>query len=153
MQTTTPRSWVKAGAAVILLLAFGVAPLLAHHSFAMYDTAETARKTLTGKLVRFVIGANHSQYIMEILKDDGSPVMDPKDKSKPLAWTIETTAASQLVRQNITVETFKIGTIFTITFSPLRDGRNGGAQQASGLIMCGMTMPKGGCTEATGKKY
>jgi len=57
-------------------------PLLAHHSFAMYDTANEARKTMTGKLVRFVIGANHSQYIMEILKDDGSAVMDPKDASK-----------------------------------------------------------------------
>jgi len=51
------------------------------------------------------------------------------------------------------VETFKIGTIFTITFSPLRDGRNGGAQQGPSVIMCGMKMPAGGCTEQTGKKY
>ena len=68
-------------------------------------------------------------------------------------WTIETTAAAQLVRQNITVETFKIGTIFSITFSPLRDGRNGGAQHGDSLIMCGMKLPEGGCNEKTGKKY
>jgi hypothetical protein len=118
----------------------------------MYDTSPGASKTLTGKLVRFVIGANHSQYIMEVLKNDGTAVMDAKT-GKPETWTIETTSAAQLVRQNITVETFKYGTIFTISFAPLRDGRNGGAQQASSLIVCGMTMPKGGCTEATGKQY
>jgi hypothetical protein len=126
---------------------------MAHHSFAMYDTAPEATKTMTGKLVRFVIGANHSQYIMDIVKPDGTPELD--SAGKPVSWTVETTSATQLVRQNITVETFKIGTIFTITFSPLRDGRRGGAQTPGGssLIMCGMKMPAGGCTEQTGKKF
>ena len=122
---TIRKTWVAAAVTSILFLGVAVVPAVAHHSFAMYDTA--VRKTLTGKLVRFVIGANHSQFIMEVLKDDGSAVID--DKGKPVAWTIETTSAAQLVRQNITVDTFKIGTIFNITFSPLRDGRNGGAQQ------------------------
>ena len=149
MKMQIRRTWVSAAVLSILLLGVAVVPALAHHSFAMYDTA--VRKTLSGKLVRFVIGANHSQFIMEVLKDDGSPAMD--DKGKAVTWTIETTSAAQLVRQNITVETFKIGTVFTITFSPLRDGRNGGAQQGAGLIMCGMKMPEGGCNEKTGKKY
>ena len=149
MKTQIRRTWVSAAVLSILFLGIAVVPALAHHSFAMYDTA--VRKTLTGKLVRFVIGANHSQFIMEVVKDDGTPLID--DKGKPVAWTIETTSAAQLVRQNITVETFKIGTIFNITFSPLRDGRNGGAQQGAGLIMCGMKMPEGGCNEKTGKKY
>lgn len=151
MQTHTPRSWIRTAGAVVLALVVAATPALAHHSFAMYDTAPTAMKTMSGKLVRFVIGANHSQYVMEIVKDDGSAVME---NGKPQTWTIETTSAAQLVRQNITVDTFKIGTIFTISFAPLRDGRHGGAQQQSGLVMCGMTMPKGGCSEATGgKKY
>jgi hypothetical protein len=115
----------------------------------MYDTS--IKKTMTGKLVRFVVGANHSQFIFETLNPDGSANLDAN--GKPIAWTVETTSAAQLVRQNITVETFKVGTVFTITFSPLRDGRNGGAQQGPSLIMCGMTMPAGGCTEQTGKKY
>jgi hypothetical protein len=153
MQTHITRSGLRTAAAAFLALVFAATPLLAHHSFAMYDTSPAAMKTMTGKLVRFIIGANHSSYAMEILNNDGTPVMDPKKPGMPLVWTIETTSAAQLVRQNITVETFKYGTIFTITFSPLRDGRNGGAQQQSGLIMCGMTMPKGGCNEQTGKKY
>lgn len=149
MKISSFKTWAAAGIATMLLLVIASVPALAHHSFAMYDTA--VQKTMTGKLVRFVIGANHSQFIMETLNPDGSPNLD--DKGKPVAWTIETTAAAQLVRQNITVETFKINTIFTITFSPLRDGRNGGAQQGVSLIMCGMKMPAGGCNEKTGKKY
>ena len=149
MKSTSFKTGVIAALASVLLLGIAAVPAVAHHSFAMYDTA--VRKTLTGKLIRFVIGANHSQFIMEVLNPDGSTSLD--EKGKPVAWTVETTAAAQLVRQDITVETFKIGTIFTITFSPLRDGRNGGAQQGVSLIMCGMKMPKGGCNEQTGKKY
>ena len=37
--------------------------------------------------------------------------------------------------------------------SPLRDGRNGGAQRGASLIMCGMKLPEGGCSEKTGKKF
>ena len=141
MKGKTFKAWIALAFASVLLLGIAAVPAAAHHSFAMYDTA--VRKTVTGKLIRFVIGANHSQFIMEVVNPDG----------KVDAWTIETTAAAQLVNQNITVETFKIGTIFTITFSPLRDGRRGGAQQGASLIMCGMKLPPGGCNEQTGKKY
>jgi Family of unknown function (DUF6152) len=147
MKNRTSRA-CAVGIASFLLLGIAI-PLAAHHSFAMYDTS--VEKTMTGKLVRFIIGANHSQYVMEVLNADGSAMKD--DNGKPLAWTIETTSAAQLERQNITVETFKIGTIFTLSFSPLRDGRNGGAQRSSSLVMCGMTMPAGGCNDKTGKKY
>lgn len=138
-----------AGIAAVIILGVAILPVAAHHSFAMYDTA--VEKTLTGKLERFIIGANHSQYVMRVVSPDGKEQVD--DKGKPVIWTIETTSAAQLSQLNITVETFKIGTIFTATFSPLRDGRNGGAQRGTAIIMCGMTMPAGGCTETTGKKY
>jgi hypothetical protein len=145
---TTRTAW--ATAALIALGAFIAAqPAVAHHSFAMYDTS--VEKTMTGKLVRFVLGGNHSQYVLEVINPDGSVAKDAK--GAPLLWNVETAAATQLARQGITVQSFKIGTIFTVSFSPLRDGRNGGAQRGSGLIMCGMTMPEGGCNEKTGKKY
>ena len=153
MKTAISKMWVTAAVMSILLIGIATAPALAHHSYAMYDTA--VRKTLTGKLVRFIIGANHSQFVMEVLNPDGSAVMD-KETGKPMVWQIETTSASQLDRQDINVHTFQYGTIFTITFSPLRNGKNGGAQQPTAgalLIMCGMKMPQGGCNENTGKKY
>lgn len=142
MRTATAR--MAAAAGVIVALAVG--PALAHHSFAMYDMS--VEKTLTGKLVRFVLGGNHSQYVFEVLNADGSPV---RENGKPVVWSVETSAASALARRGITVERFTPGTIFTVTFSPLRDGRNGGAQRSPGIIVCGNTMPAGGCTEKTGQ--
>ena len=148
MKTTIRRTLVATGAAIAL---FGIvtSPAMAHHSFAMYDTS--IEKTMTGKLMRFVVGANHSQYVFQVVDPDGSLALD--SKGNPLIWNVETGAAAQIARAGITVESFKIGTIFTVTFSPLRDGRNGGAQRGNSLINCGMKLPEGGCTEKTGKKF
>jgi len=148
MSTTASRVW-GAALATLLMIGIAAAPAGAHHSFAMYDMS--VEKTMTGKLVRFVLGGNHSQFVFQVVNPDGS--LAKNDKGEPLIWNVETAAASALARQGITVESFKPGTIFTVTFSPLRDGRNGGAQRAGALIMCGMTMPEGGCTEKTGKRY
>src|SRR5215831_2644354 len=126
-------------------------PLLAHHSFAMYDQAKTL--TMTGKLTRFVLGANHAQLLFERLGPDGKPMLDAN--GKPLTWGVETGSSKQLAGAGITVETFPYGTIFTVTLWPLRDGRNFGAMTLTGgtLIGCGMTFPEGGCNEKTGKVY
>jgi hypothetical protein len=148
MKITTRRTLVAAGIA-IALFGIAMAPAAAHHSFAMYDTS--VEKTMTGKLVRYVVGANHSQYVFHVISPDGAVALD--SKGEPLIWNVETAAASQLARRGITVETFKIGTIFTVTFSPLRDGRNGGAQRGPSIIMCGMKLPESGCSEKTGKTY
>ena len=137
------------GSAVVALLAVASVPAAAHHSFAMYDMS--VQKTMTGKLVRYVLGGNHSQLVFQVVNPDGGLAAD--GQGKPVTWSVETAAAVQLARRGITVESFKPGEIFTITFSPLRDGRNGGAQREGGLIMCGMTLPDGGCTEKTGKAY
>ena len=152
MKSSMCRTWVTAAVMSILLIGIATAPALAHHSFAMYDTA--VRKTLTGKLTRFIIGANHSSFVMEVIEPNGTTPIGPD--GKPVTWTIETTSAAQLVRQDITVKTFTLGTVFTITFSPLRNGHNGGAQQPTSgalLIMCGQKLPEGGCNEKTGKRY
>lgn len=122
-----------------------VAPVLAHHSFAMYD--QTVTKTFTGKLTRYIPGGNHAQLIFEVLDAEGKPVME---KGKPLQWGVETASAAALARQGITVDSFPVGTIFTVTLHPLRDGRTFGAVNGP-LIKCGATMPKGGCTAETGQ--
>ena len=120
--------------------------MLSHHSFAMYD--QTTTKTMTGKLVRFIPGGNHAQLIFDVIDPDGKPMMD-KD-GKPARWGVETGSAAAIARQGVTVESFKLGTIFTVTLYPLRDGRPPGAI-AGPIIKCGMTMPKGGCTKETGQ--
>ena len=65
---------------------------------------------------------------------------------------VETGSAAQLARQGVTVEDFPIGTIITVAYHPLRDGRPLGAL-AGELIKCGTTLPTGGCTKATGQVF
>lgn len=130
--------------AVAVLLAV---PAFAHHSFAMYDMTQT--KSATGKLIRFVPGANHAQLHFEVLDADGKTVT--KD-GKPAIMGVETGSAAQLARQGVTVDEFPVGTIITVAYHPLRDGRPLGAL-AGELIRCGKAMPKGGCTKATGQMF
>ena len=141
-------------AAVFIALVFAElvsTPALAHHSFAMYDQTKT--KTLTGKLTRFVLGANHAQLLFELLGSNGKPELDAN--GKPVIWGVETASARQLANVGVTAETFPYGTILTVSFMPLRDGRNFGAMTITGgtLIGCGTTFPEGGCNEKTGKVY
>lgn len=124
---------------------------LAHHSFAMYDQNEL--RTLTGKLTRFIPGANHAQMIFELLEADGSPVLD--DAGEPVLWGVETGPAARIAQQGVTPDNFPPGTILTLQLNPLRDGRNFGAMPngTSGIVNCGTQMPAGGCTPETGQVY
>ena len=121
---------------------------VAHHSFAMYD--RTKEMTLTGKLTRFIPGANHAQLIFELIDANGDPING--DDGRPVAWGVETGPASQIAEQGITVASFPVGTIITVTLNPLRDGRTVGVL-AGAIIKCGMALPAGGCTAATGESF
>ena len=132
---------------IFAMFAFIVAaPALAHHSFAMYD--QTVKKTLSGKLTRYVPGANHAQILFIVVDNSGNPVM--KD-GKPMQFGVETGSAIAMSRTGVTVKTMAEGTFITVRFYPLRDGRDFGAL-AGMLVTCGTTMPTGGCTEETGKR-
>ena len=121
-------------------------PAGAHHSFAMYDQTQT--KTMTGKLTRFIPGSNHAQLIFEVLGPDGRSMIG-KD-GKPVVWGVETGSAAALARRGLSPKTFPLGSVFTVTVFPLRDGRPFGAMTGD-FITCGMAMPDGGCTKETGK--
>jgi hypothetical protein len=122
----------------------------AHHSFAMYDQAQV--KTLTGKLTRFIPGANHAQLIFELLEADGTPVLDAA--GKPVLWGVETGPAARIARQGVTPDNFPAGTIVTVTLNPLRNGKPFGAMpNGTPIVHCGTAMPQGGCTAETGRVY
>jgi hypothetical protein len=141
----TLKAWLIPGLAGVMLIGLTATPALSHHSFAMYD--QTIEKTLTGKLTRYIPGANHAQLIFQLLDASGQPVLE---NGKPVQWGVETGSAVALARQGVTTKTFPEGTIFTVELYPLRDGRPFGAMSGV-LIACGMTMPSGGCTRETGK--
>jgi hypothetical protein len=111
----------------------------------MYDQTKT--RTFTGKLTRYIPGSNHAQLIFDVVGPDGNPVLE---NGKAVQWGVETGSAAALARQGITVTSFPIGTIFTVSLYPLRDGRTFGAMTGA-LIKCGNTMPAGGCNETTGQ--
>jgi hypothetical protein len=136
--------------APLVALAFPLAsaPAQAHHSFAMYD--RTATETLTGRLTRFIPGANHAQLIFEVLGPDGETVLG--DDGAPLIWGFETARAATLAQLGVTVRSFPVGTIIKVSVNPLRDGRPFGVL-SGGIIRCGSDWPAGGCTAETGELF
>lgn len=145
MKRTTLNHWQIAGLAGVLWMCVLATTALAHHSFAMYD--QTTTKTMTGKLTRYIPGANHAQLVFQVLGEDGAPIVQ---NGKPLQWGVETGSAAAMARLGLAPATFPEGSVFTVTLFPLRDGRPFGAM-AGQLIKCGMAMPKGGCTRETGQ--
>jgi hypothetical protein len=141
----TLNSRLVAGLAGLALSGVLATQAFAHHSFAMYD--QTTTKTLTGKLTRYIPGANHAQLIFQLLDDSGKPLT--KD-GKPVQWGVETGSAAAMARLGVAPDTFPEGTVFTVRLFPLRDGRSFGAL-AGQIIQCGTALPKGGCTKDTGK--
>jgi hypothetical protein len=147
---TSSQHWIGAACTAIAAAALMPAVSEAHHSFAMYD--QTKNETLTGRLTRFVPGANHAQLIFELVGSDGEVLKG--DNGKPTVWGVETGPAAQIAEQGITVESFPIGTIMTVTLNPLRNGKTFGALARGGVIIkCGMDMPKGGCNDKTGEAF
>ena len=78
----------------LLLAAAGT--VQAHHSFAMYDQEQL--QMLTGRLTRYIPGANHAQLLFELLDADGNPVYQQMDASAlvPVMW-----AEIQSLRQRL----------------------------------------------------
>ena len=146
MNTRLYKGQIAAGLLAVLLAA--AAPLAAHHSFAMYDA--NAPRTMTGKLVRFIIGSNHSQFIFDVVDENGEVLRD--GSGQPVEWGVETGPAVSLARQGITVESFPIDSIFTVTLLPLRNGGPFGVLRGT-MVICGQVMPEGGCTEETRTAY
>jgi hypothetical protein len=117
----------------------------AHHSFAMYDQKVT--RTMSGTLVRLILGSSHSQIVFDAMDEAGKPTLG--SDGKPVKWQVELGSAANIARQGVTVKTLTPGTVVTITFYPQRNGANQGAI-AGPLVLCGTTMPAAGCTPQTG---
>lgn len=126
-----------------------LSPAFSHHSFAMYDM--TAEKTVTGKLVRFIPGANHAQILFTLIDENGASVLD--EKGEEIIWGVEMGPAARISGQGVTVKNFPVGTVLTVTLNPLRDGRNFGALADAGMTKCGSELPANGCNKDTGEVF
>jgi len=116
------------------------APLLAHHSGAMFD--RTKKITVHGTVVRFQYVQPHSWI----------DVMTVDEKGKEQLWAFEAGAPIQMKMVGLTPDALKVGDKITITGHPLRDGRSAAAfislTRADGKVF--NTKPQGGYPGAPG---
>ena len=97
-----------------ILAAVVAAPLLAHHSFTMFDM--TKRITLTGTVTAFEWTNPHC-YIEIDVPDEGGAVKH---------WSIELGSPSILQSSGWKFSSLKKGDKTTLVINPLKSGQNGG---------------------------
>lgn len=126
------------GAAAVGILAAGVVPGLAHHSFAMFDGSQV--KVFTGVVTRINPDANHLQIFFAPL-DEARQAVLRNDNGEPQIWAVEMNGAAQAAQDGISVNGFPPGTIFSVGLHPLRNGQPGGDRGGSALYKCPENTP------------
>jgi Family of unknown function (DUF6152) len=123
--TRHTMSVLTMGGALAVLAALTAVPVLAHHSFAMYDQTKTV--TLTGVVRQFVAQANHAELHFILIAPDRKGLAKGPD-GKYIEWGVEMAGAAAVAQQGITASTFGAGTVFSVRLNPLRDGSNFGSR-------------------------
>src|SRR5687767_920961 len=101
-------------AAAFLVAALLVsAPVVAHHSAAMFDDTKVAELTGTVKELQW---ANPHIWLQVIVDEQG----------KKTEWSLEGGSPNSLSRQGWRATTFKAGDVVTVRFNPMKDGSPGG---------------------------
>ncbi len=99
---------------VLAFAALLAIPVLAHHSFTMFDT--TKQITITGTVTEFQWTNPHS-YIEIDVPDEGGTIKH---------WAIEMGSPSILQQSGWKFNNLKKGDKTTLVINPLKDGRPGG---------------------------
>ncbi|MDR2215566.1 MAG: hypothetical protein LBE59_06975 [Nevskiaceae bacterium] len=94
------------------------APVLAHHSGAMFDSSKTV--TITGTITQFNWTNPHSSFKVAVTNAAG----------KEEIWAIEMNAPQNLMVEGWKRTTLKPGDKVSVLVSPLRDGKPGGSYRS-----------------------
>lgn len=97
-----------------LALAALAAPLIAHHSFTMFDM--TKRVTLVGSVTSFEWTNPHSYIEIDV----------PEDQGAVKHWSIEMGSPSILMQSGWKFSSLKKGDKTTLVINPLKTGKAGG---------------------------
>jgi hypothetical protein len=89
------------------------APVLAHHSFAMFDKTQT--RSVSGTLYAVEWQNPHSWIWVEVKSDAGAKV-----------WGFEGGSPVALTHMGYSKKNLLVGTKVTVSYNPLKDGRSGG---------------------------
>lgn len=98
-----------------LLFAGAALPVVAHHSFSMFD--ETKEVVLKGAVKEFQWSNPHTWIQLNVTDASGNVV----------EWSIEGGSPNLVARQGWKRNTFKPGDQVEVTVHPLRDGQPGGS--------------------------
>jgi len=107
-------------------------PLLAHHSFAMYD--RSVKYVFTGVVEGLNPDASHLQINFVPLNEARDALVRDADGNR-VTWSVEMEGAAASAREGISVSTFPRGTVFSVALTPLRNGEPGGSR-VGGLFKC-----------------
>jgi hypothetical protein len=110
-----PRTALVALAAVLALL--GAPPVLAHHSYSMFDTTKSVFVDGTVAKVEWV--NPHTFVWLYVEKKDKPGEYD--------LYAFENGPITMLMRAGWTKDTMKVGEKVTVQYFPLKDGRTGGS--------------------------
>lgn len=103
-------------AAALLWGAAGLAPALAHHSFAMFDFSKTV--TITGTVKEFQWTNPH---VILWVNAEGAA------GESPAVWSLELTSPGNLTRGGWDRKALSAGDKVSVDLNPLRNGNHGGA--------------------------
>lgn len=98
---------------LVLALLLPVAPVLAHHSAAMFDNQQSV--TLTGTVKQFQWSNPHCWIQLLV-----------SDKTGPVEWSVEMGSPSQLYRGGWRPSILHAGDPIVVVVHPMRDGSKGG---------------------------
>jgi hypothetical protein len=98
----------------VTVLACAALPVLAHHSFAMFDRDKEV--TLVGTVREFQWTNPHAFIEMDV----------PSASGVAEKWSIELNSPNNLTRQGWKSSMLKPGDKISLTMNPLRDGKKGG---------------------------
>lgn len=137
MKSNRKFTGVLALTGVTVLGAIAAAPVVAHHSFALYNNEVT--KVFTGVVTRVNPDANHLQIFFAPMNAERTNV-DRGADGKPIIWAVEMTGSAAAADMGISVSSFPPGTIFSVGVHPLRSGELAGSREG-GLIKCPAKTP------------
>jgi hypothetical protein len=137
------------GLAATALTVAAAAPVLAHHSFSIFDSSQT--KTFTGVVTRVNPDANHLQIFFAPMNEERKNV-ERDAAGKPVVWAVEMAGSAASAQSGISVSAFPAGTIFTVSLHPLRSGDPAGAREGALWKCPAKTPPAAGkhCDSVTG---
>lgn len=99
---------------LLIALSFVALPILAHHSYAAFDSAHT--RTLTGTVKSVQWGNPHAAFHL---------LVEPEDGGKRQDWDIETHSPANLSRYGWTHSTLQYGDRISVVCNPMLDGTYG----------------------------